>query len=79
MNPINATRNGEPIMPTSGGSRKRMVLSKHKTYEQALAAKHGETRYPQEQLQIKKRDQGNSFDLLARTFVKPTNNISENE
>jgi hypothetical protein len=65
-------------MPTSAGSRKRIPLSKHPTYESALAAKHSETRYPQEQLQIKKRNSGKSFDLLARVVVKSSNK-TENE
>jgi hypothetical protein len=66
-------------MPTSAGSRKRIPLSKHPTYESALAAKHAETKYSQEQLQIKKRGAGKSFDLLARIVVKPsTNNVENN-
>jgi len=64
-------------MPTSAGSRKRIPLSKHPTYESALAAKHSEARYSQEQLQIKKREGGKTFDLLARVVVK--SNKTENE
>lgn len=61
-------------MQTSG-SRKRIPLSKHPTYEAALAAKHAETRYPQDQLQIKKRDNGARFDLLARISVKTSSTV----
>jgi hypothetical protein len=66
-------------MPNSVGSRKRIPLSKHPTYESALAAKHAESRYPQEQMQIKKREGGKSFDLLARVTINPSKNTSENE
>ena len=65
-------------MPTNAGSRKRIPLSKHPTYESALAAKHAEIRYPQEQLQIKKRAGGKSFDLLARIVIKSSNTNVEN-
>jgi hypothetical protein len=63
---------GEPTMQTSAGSRKRIFLSRYSTYTEALAAKLAEERYPQDQLQIKKRDNGNTFDLLARIIVKNT-------
>ena len=63
------------------GSRKRISLSKYPTYEAALAAKQAERRYPQEQLQIRKRKSGSQFDLMARITVSSTTtkNSTENE
>lgn len=63
-------------MPNVVGSRKRIRLSKHTTYEAALAAKYAEKRYRQDELQIKKRLNGKQFDLMARISVN--NNTVEN-
>ncbi len=61
----------------STGSRKRVFLSKHSTYPEARAAKDAETRYPQDQLQIKKRLGGRQFDLVARITIVSKNNSKE--
>lgn len=60
----------ENTMPNAG-SRRRIHLSFHKTFDEALAAKRDEKRYPQENLQIKKRKNGNNvlYDLMARISI----------
>lgn len=79
MNPSNKRSvSGEP-MPSVTGSRKRILLSRYATYEEASVAKIVEKKYPQDQLQIKKRLGGKRFDLVARVFVNnPTNTSVEN-
>jgi hypothetical protein len=52
-------------------SRKRLPISRHSTYESALAAKKAETRYPTEQLQIRRKF--DHFALVARVSSKETN------
>ena len=60
-------------MGTSTGSHKRIPLSRHATYDAAYAARISESRYPPEQLQIRKHKSGTEFQLVARipVNVKP--------
>jgi|WetSurSiteA1Bulk_404760.scaffolds.fasta_scaffold604423_1 hypothetical protein len=53
------------------GSRKRVLLSRHTTYDAALAAKKANKEYDMEQLQIRHKHDG--FHLVARISVKETN------
>jgi hypothetical protein len=62
----------------STGSRKRVHLSSYPTYEDARLAKDAETRYPQNELQIKKRLGGRSFDLVARITIASKNTKETN-
>jgi len=52
-------------------SRKRLPIGRYSTYEAALAAKKTETRYTEEQLQIRRKF--DHFLLVARVSVKETN------
>ena len=46
------------------GSRHRVLLSRHSTYDAALAAKKADAKYPMDQLQIRRKHDG--FHLIVR-------------
>lgn len=73
MNPRpTSNRLGEP-MPTERvvSSRHRVLISRHSTYDAALAAKKANNQYNMDQLQIRRKHDG--FHLVARISVKENN------